>query len=244
MMISTLLETLKKPTVVLGLALLSVGTMNLESAIAASVKPEKQPVALSSRPVCKTEPGKPFLCLNPDLKTATQIQASKPIQDEFEAVVARAQKYLDTVKPSTDKVLIFDLDDTLVDNTPHYAMPEPRNFTAWLEHRPVLYHESVLKLLKNAKQRGFSVMYITGRGAGLSLVTAQQVQDLPWDAAFTRPSGIPFSVQAYKASIRAMLRGLGYTIVLNIGDQITDHDLPMDEAKGEFLVPNVMYTVY
>jgi predicted secreted acid phosphatase len=178
------------------------------------------------------------------MKAATQLQQSPEVQKAFESTVARAQKYLDSLKPSADKLVIFDLDDTLIDDIPYYAQPEPRNFSEWLHQRPVKYHESVLKLLKSAKARGFSVVYITGRRSNYTLATAEQVQDLPWDGTYTRPLGLALTSEAYKTAVRKMLKGIGYTTVLNIGDQVTDHDLPIDESKGEFLLPNVMYTVY
>jgi len=196
------------------------------------------------RPACAAADMKNFMCYNPQMKAATQLQQSEPVQKAFEATVGRAQKHLDSLKPSADKLVIFDLDDTLIDDIPYYAQPEPRDFSGWLHQRPVKYHESVLKLLKTAKARGFSVIYITGRRANYTLPTAEQVQELHWDASYTRPLGLPLSSEAHKKALRQMLRGIGYTIVLNIGDQVTDHDLPIDESKGEFLLPNVMYTVY
>jgi len=197
-----------------------------------------------NRPACKAAEMSNFMCFSPKMKAATQLQQSEGVRKAFEATVDRAQKYLDSLKPSADKLVIFDLDDTLIDTVPYYAQPEPRDFRAWLHQRPVKYHASVLKLLKTAGERGFSIVYITGRRAEFTLPTAEQVQELHWDGAYTRPMGLGLTSEVYKKAVRQMLRGLGYTIVLNIGDQVTDHDLPIDESKGEFLLPNVMYTVY
>ena len=51
--------------------------------------------------------------------------------------------------------------------------------------------------------------------------------------------------QRYKTEAREMLRKLGYDIVLQIADQPSDFDEgSIEESQGEFLLPNVMYTLY
>ena len=46
------------------------------------------------------------------------------------------------------------------------------------------------------------------------------------------------NAEQYKSQVREMLKAMGYIIVLNIGDQVPHHGQPVDESKGEFLLPN------
>ena len=103
---------------------------------------------------------------------AVKQMRSRETQKEISQLVARAEKHLNRYVPSSEKVVIADLDETLLSNAAYYAHHDelvPSSWGKWLAHQhngP--YNQSVYHLIKAAQTRGFSVMYITGRPASLA----------------------------------------------------------------------------
>lgn len=206
----------------------------------------KTPASHLERPVCKPN-STAMHCYAKNMKQAVKQMQSRDTQKEINQVVARAEKHLNRYVPSPEKVVIADLDETLLNNAAyyvHHAEQDPASWSKWLNHsHNGPYNQSVYHLLKAAQTQGFSVMYITGRPASLVPATLRQTGDIAWNGVFHKPVGVQMNAEQYKSQVREMLKAMGYMIVLNIGDQVSDHDQPVDESKGEFLLPNVMYTI-
>ncbi len=206
----------------------------------------KTPTSHLERPVCSPN-STAVHCYAKNMSNAVKQMRSRETQKEISQVVARAEKHLNRYVPSSEKVVIADLDETLLSNAAYYAHHDelaPSSWGKWLGHQhngP--YNQSVYHLIKAAQTRGFSVMYITGRPASLAPVTLRQTGDIAWSGIFHKPQGVQMNAEQYKSQVREMLKAMGYIIVLNIGDQVSDHGQPVDESKGEFLLPNVMYTI-
>jgi predicted secreted acid phosphatase len=200
-----------------------------------------------TRPKCVESQLSYGICMNRQMDVAIKIMDSSAFKQSFNRVVANAQAYLDKIEPSPRKVIITDLDETLVDNRAYYAKHstfDPETWMAWVassDEGP--YHQGVLEMLKNAKEKGFSLMFITGRPTEQTGETLEQVSEIAWDGVYLKPKGLSIPSSLYKAQVRQMLTRLGYEIVLNIGDQASDFDMPAEPEKGEFLLPNIMYTI-
>lgn len=206
--------------------------------------------AWGTRPICSESAMSRIHCFSTDMKAAVKASRSDAFQVDFNGLVHRARHYLSHITPSADKVVVVDLDETLLSNVPYYvrhAEQEPKSWTRWLRRQHNgLYHPSVYQLLKQAKAQGFSIMYITGRPPVLAPITLRQTSDIPWDGIYHRPMGLQMNAQTYKTHVRDMLKSMGYTIVLNIGDQVSDHPQAFteaDEQHGEFLLPNALYVI-
>lgn len=204
-----------------------------------------------ARPDCAKSELQYGMCFAKDLKKAARIHHQPKFQDAFNTTVKQAQTYLDAIAPAPTKVIITDLDETLVDATGYYAKYgkwTPETWETW--HKSKLskaYNKPVLELLKTAKAKGFSVMFITGRPFKQTVDTVNQLSVLNWDGGFLKPVGdvVKIKSQLYKTEVRNMLRKLGYEIVLQIADQPSDFDDdPIEPTQGEFLLPNVMYRLY
>lgn len=199
-------------------------------------------------PRCTPEQLQYGICVNPRLDEALRLVRSAAYQERLSHIAAQAEKYLDQIEPGPDKVVITDLDETLLDNLAYYQRYgafQPEFWQAWVESRtgPGPYYQNVRQLVLKAKARGFSVMFITGRPTPQAAATLTQVGDIQWDGIFFKPQGIRLTSARYKAAVRQMLKDLGYTIVLNIGDQLSDLDPPVEPEQGEFLLPNVLYSI-
>ncbi len=200
-----------------------------------------------SRPTCSQDTLQYSLCLNPNLQEAFKTVESPAYKLTFNQVVRQAQAYLEDIAPAPNKVVITDLDETLVSNLGYYKRYQrfaPEHWQSWLRvQTPATYFPAVRQLLLSAKARGFKVMFITGRSAEHATATLHQIPDIPWDGVFFKPGNTGVSSNQYKIQARQMLRNLGYEIVLNIGDQPSDFDQPIDPEAGEFLLPNVIYSI-
>ncbi len=199
------------------------------------------------RPQCAASEAVYGMCLNPDMEAAAAVSESPAFKAAFLERIEAAKAHLSTIQPSEEKVVITDLDETLVNNVDYYRQYKtftPETYAAWSEAtgREALFKE-VEALLLDAKAKGFSLMFITGRPADQAAATLAQVSNIPWDGVFLRTTGKPVRSLHYKSQVKRMLRDLGYSIVLVLGDQPTDFDAPILECEGEFLLPNVLYGI-
>jgi HAD superfamily, subfamily IIIB (Acid phosphatase) len=206
-----------------------------------------------SRPDCTQEELQYGMCFAKDMPSATRLTRTPAFKDEFRSVVWQASQALDKIEPSAKKVVVVDLDETLVNNIGYYEKYgrnwTPETWTQWIsappKNRVKGYHRSVEFLLKKAKAKGFSIMFITGRPGAQAAYTFNQTSTIPWDAGFLKPmGGVKIKSVDFKSDIRNVLRKYGYEVVLQLGDQASDFDSPVLMSEGEYLLPNVMYTIY
>lgn len=191
------------------------------------------------------------MCFAKDMTRAVQEMRSRAFRQGYESIVADASAYLDTLEPSDKKVITVDLDETLIDSSSYYVQYgkfHPDTWLKWLNSKAAgTYHKPLLNLMKKAKAKGFAVMFITGRPAYQAQATWKALSFFDWTGGFLKPfnqEGFKPSSKLYKSEMRKTLQSLGYEVVLNIGDQESDFDLPIEPEKGEFKLPNVMYKLY
>jgi len=207
-----------------------------------------------TRPVCTIKELHYGMCFAKNMHQATIQERTSEFKSAFRAVVYQASKALDKIpEPGPKKVLAVDLDETLVNNIGYYEKYgsnwQPETWTKWLlappKNRSKIYHRSVEFLIKKAKDKGLSVMFITGRPGNQALATFQQTSTIPWDAGFLKPmGGVKIKSVVFKHDLRELLKSYGYEVVMQIGDQESDFDVPVSRSEGEYLLPNLMYTIY
>lgn len=188
-----------------------------------------------------------------DAEIVTKLIASPLISRRVEALLETIYYLLRTGSPST-QVIVFDIDDTLLFNPTNAEVLRSRN--AYLAFR----NKHVAEVYDAAKKLGYPVYFITARSdANFSKPlepsvmesnatrTRKQLAQLGMDASqnnlILRPMSVDSTreqVGVFKKSSRALvaytdergeLRARPKTILLNFGDQWSDH---LAASEGEF----------
>jgi predicted secreted acid phosphatase len=175
------------------------------------------------------------------------------------AVFDSAQKFVEqNAAQSKRPALVMDIDETSLTNWPNLladnfgfvpngtcdALPAgPCGFNDWILKGDAKAIEPARKLFEAAKARGVAVIFITGRPDRQREVTILNLihQGFDgWTELRTRPDrdDLP-TVQEFKTAERTKVEAEGYTIIADIGDQLSDLD---GEHSGcHFKVPNPFY---
>ncbi len=188
------------------------------------------------------------LCMNPNMDKALKLASSKDYQQTVGRIFDNAETYLSRLEGSKSNVVLVDLDETLVNNLPflsQYKSFDGGDWPAWQNQiNPSSYTNTrLVSLLQSAKSRGFSIMFITGRPMRFAEVTVKQLGSFGWDGMYFRPEGKAIVASQYKQKMRDTLKAFGYSIVMNLGDQYSDFELPIRSSEGEFILPNVLYSI-
>jgi predicted secreted acid phosphatase len=177
------------------------------------------------------------------------------------AVFDSAQKYIDQNAAHTRRpALVLDIDETSLTNWPNLladdfgfvadgpcdVLPKgPCGFNQWILKGRAKAIEPARKLFEVAKAKGVAVIFITGRPDSQRDITILNLDHAGyegWTELRTRPDrdNLP-TVQAYKTAERTKVEAEGYTIIANVGDQMSDID---GEHSGcRFKVPNPFYFI-
>jgi predicted secreted acid phosphatase len=174
-----------------------------------------------------------------------------------------AQKFMErNAAQSKRPVIVLDIDETSLTNWPNLAADDfgfvldgtcdvlpagPCGFNDWIFKSSAAAIEPALKLFKAAKRIGVGVIFITGRPDSQRDATVINLEHAGfdgWTELRTRPDRDPrTTVQQYKMEERIAVEKEpeGYTIIANIGDQISD----IDGGHGgcTFKVPNPFYFI-
>lgn len=169
-----------------------------------------------------------------------------------ECALQKAKDALKKYLPVGNKklALVFDIDDTALSNWEHIKEQDfgynPELFKAWENLAQCKAIKPVLELYKFAQLHGFAVFFITGRrqsqyeATKLNLI---KVGFCNFDGLFLKPDDFNGpSACLFKTKYRAYIEQLGYTIVLNIGDQISDI-AGCPQAHYNIKISNPMYIV-
>jgi acid phosphatase len=102
----------------------------------------------------------------------------------------------------------------------------------------------VLALTALARERGVAVFFLTGRPERLRAATERNLREAgyEWTAVLMKPDDlVTRSAVELKAPARRKLVDAGYTIILNIGDQMSD--LEGGHAERTYKLPNPFYVI-
>jgi len=147
---------------------------------------------------------------------------------------------------AVEPALVLDIDETSLSN---YAGLDEADFSsAGLVPGAVGGGDPAigptLDLYRFARERGVEAFFITGRPEALAGVADANLIEAGYDRGYTlitKPPGDLHTIE-YKSAERARIeRELGFTILLNVGDQ--DSDLAGGHARRAFKLPNPMYFI-
>jgi predicted secreted acid phosphatase len=177
------------------------------------------------------------------------------------AVFDTAQKYIEQNAAQAKRpALVLDIDETSLSNWPNLladnfgfvadgpcdVLPKgPCGFNQWIMKGSAKAIEPARKLFDAAKAKGVAVIFITGRPDSqrdITMINLDHAGYQGWTELRTRPDRDDRpTVQAYKTAERIKVEAEGYTIVANVGDQMSDID--GGHSGCPFKVPNPFYFI-
>jgi predicted secreted acid phosphatase len=171
-------------------------------------------------------------------------------KQEMENAVTRARKFCTDYQSQHEDekniAVVFDIDETLLDNRPFLrSMPniDAKAFFEWVakgEDQPL---EPVALLAEWARANGFAVFLITSRYEELRRPTIENLvkAGIAYDGLSMAPNGLKEPAEITKTADRKAIEDLGFKIIENIGDQ--DSDLVGGHSLDCEKLPNKMYFV-
>ncbi len=180
--------------------------------------------------------------------------------DDVAAVFESAKEFVkQNAARSKRPALVMDLDETSLTNWPNLAADDfgfiadgacdvlpagPCGFNRWILKSSAEAIEPARKLFKVAKDNGVAVIFITGRPDSqrdATIINLDHVGYDGWTELRTRPDRDEGTVQNYKTKERIKVEDEGYTIIADVGDQMSDID--GGHSGCPFKVPNPFYFI-
>jgi len=178
---------------------------------------------------------------------------------EVSAVVDQAAAFLESRVPRGGKLaIVLDIDETALSNLPSLRANDygfiisgpcdlprgPCGLLAWIGMARAEPIKPVLTLARLARQRGVAVFFLTGRPERLRDATERNLRraGYEWTGVLLKPDALNTqSAVEFKAAERKKLVDQGYTIIVNMGDQMSD--LEGGFAERTYKLPNPFYFV-
>jgi len=175
------------------------------------------------------------------------------------AVVGQARAFLESRVPRGGKLaIVLDIDETSLSNLPSFRANDwgfiipgpcdlprgPCGLIAWIGMAQAEPIKPVLALARLARQRGVAVFFLTGRPERLRAATERNLQaaGYEWTGVLLKPDALNTqSAVEFKAPERKKLMDQGYTVIVNMGDQMSD--LEGGFAERTYKLPNPFYFV-
>jgi len=205
------------------------------------------------------DPPPPPLNLGPIKKLLLDYHAMH-YNDDVAAVFESAKEFIrQNAARSKRPALVMDLDETSLTNWPNLAADDfgfiadgacdvlpagPCGFNRWILKSGAEAIEPARKLFKLAKENGVAVIFITGRPDSqrdATIINLDHVGYDGWTELHTRPDRDEGTVQQYKTKERIKVEDEGYTIIADVGDQMSDID--GGHSGCPFKVPNPFYFI-
>ena len=210
-----------------------------------------------------TGPPTPPVAATPSLvETKREVSAyvdSGRYEAEIAAVVDQARVFLESRVPRGGKLaIVLDIDETALSNLPSFRANDygfiipgpcelprgPCGLIAWIEMAQAEPVKPVLALARLARERGVAVFFLTGRPERLRGPTERNLRaaGYEWTGVLLKPDALTTrSAVEFKAPERKKLVDQGYTIIVNVGDQMSD--LEGGFAERTYKLPNPLYFV-
>lgn len=195
------------------------------------------------------------------MEAADAYHDSGAYQKDFDAVIAKAARFVAEEAPKTKKpAIVFDVDETVLSNWPeiranHYGnfsygdcshLPDgPCGDQAWVERAEASAFPATRALIRSTEAEHVAVFFLTGRHERhRAAVTRNLLREgiSGWTAFYMRPNDEKRPAAAFKPEVRKRIEDQGYEILATIGDQPSD--LSGGHARRGFLLPNPFYAVH
>lgn len=168
---------------------------------------------------------------------------------ELDDVIRKAKDKFSKVKFTDNSVVIFDVDETALDN---YGLAEEMGFgynykmnKEWNSEMKSPAIPGVKNLYNFLLARGFKIVFLTGRNFPEYEVTYKNLKQAGYtqfDTLITqREDELRLNATEFKSSKRIELTGNSYDIVGTVGDQWSDLEGPNHGIQVK--IPNYLYLI-
>jgi len=159
-----------------------------------------------------------------------------------------AMKGLKAWRGKKKTAIVLDIDDTSLSSYKHILATDfgyvPAIWNEWAEKAEAPAIQPVLALAKQAVAQDTAIFFITGRHEELRACTEKNLRNAGyprWTSLIMKPDDDHRSADAYKRSERKKIVNMGYTIVINVGDQ--QSDLSGGYSEDVYKMPNPCYFI-
>ena len=174
---------------------------------------------------------------------------SGKFDEEMKKVIGDAKEKFDKVKIKKNSVVIFDVDETALNN---YGLAKQMDFGYVYDLNKKWNEELKAPAIKETQEfyfyllsKGFKVIFLTGRNYTEYDVTYKNlIQEgySGFDTLFTQSKDDQkLKAQEFKSKVRTELTNQGYQIVGTVGDQWTDLNGPYSGIQVK--LPNYLYEI-
>jgi acid phosphatase len=175
-------------------------------------------------------------------------------QNEIDQVAGEGESYLEkrlahTTQQTGKPAIVLDIDDTALSDYDFFQSIDfgyrTDLFNAWVSQERGLPIPAVLRLFNFAVQNKVAVFFVTGRPESQRQATVENLEKAGyhgWTNLVMKPDNFhPQSISEFKSPARHTITANGYTIVINLGDQISD--LEGERAELSLKLPNPFYYI-
>ena len=185
--------------------------------------------------------------------------ASGRYEADIASVVDQATAYIESRAARGGKLaIVLDVDETALSNLPSFRANDygfivrgpcdlaagPCGLGAWIMMGQAEPIKPVLALARLARARGVAVFFLTGRPERMRAATEGNLRaaGYEWTGVILKPDALnSASAVDFKAPERKKLVEQGYTIIVNVGDQMSDLD--GGSAERTYKLPNPFYFI-
>jgi acid phosphatase len=152
------------------------------------------------------------------------------LDEQAERALQFLKERLQHRKPGERLAIVLDIDETSLSNYAYYQRWDfgfdSTTWGQWVQEARATAIPGTLRVFKEAKARGVGVFFITGRGEAQRAATESNLRSTGydhWDGLTLRaPDQANMPTIEYKSAARQKIASQGYTLLLNIGDQLSD----------------------
>jgi len=171
---------------------------------------------------------------------------------DFDKAVDSAKRFCVKYKKehpdARNLAVVSDVDETILDNREEFKTHPQKflwsEFEAWIKQARAPLLPKTAPFLKWARKEGFAIIILTGRPEADRIWTIENLvrNGVAYDGLYLRTDDDKSPPQDYKSAVRKSIEDMGFTIVVNIGDQTSDlmggHSLDCEK------LPNEMYFLH
>lgn len=185
-------------------------------------------------------------------KSVREYRSSGAWDSSINCEAERAKKLLQDYKIGDDEkpAVIFDIDDTALSNWEFIDISDfgynQGRYKLWENSARDSAIKPIQELYVFAREKGFSIFFISGRREVQRQFTELNLRKVgfeEWEGVYLKPMDYHGGhAKDFKSKWREHIQSLGYTIVLNIGDQQSDLDGD-PHAIYDIKIPNPAYFI-